>query len=138
MKYLRRFYARYINSLLFESDTVTIRTILATASLFFGASVMSSSIPFTKDAYSIMAVIGNEWFWGGVFIAHFISTMWLLQAPGSNPKASIVINSYGAFIWFYYTVSVVVAVGYWPPSIAMESVVGLLAFWSLIRTPHAS
>jgi len=137
MKYLRRFYHRYIQTVLYEFETVTIRLILATASLFFGTALLSSNIPFSKEAYSIMAAVGDQWVWGPVFMTHFFLTMWRLHDPKSRPKCAVAVNALGVFLWGFSTLSINVAVGYFAPSTAMEWVMVVLASWALFRTAKA-
>lgn len=125
---------RYVKPLLFQHDAVTIRWILATASIFYAAALVSSNIPFTREAYSIMAAVGEQWFWAGAFFAHFAGTYWRMMDPVPRPRPALIINAYGVFIWAFMTISLNVASGYWAPGTALECVMVGLSAWALFRT----
>lgn len=125
---------RFLVVLFTVYDAVTVRMILAISSLAFATALITQELPFTKEAYSIMASVGGNELWALVFALHFVATLWRFLDPVPRPKWALGVNAYGVFIWLFLTLSINFSVGYWAPGTAMECVMVALASWVLFRT----
>lgn len=123
-----------LKSFFFEFDAVTIRAILALGSMAFALILVIGGQPFTREAYSIMEAVGHEGFWTIAFLLHTAGTLWRILDPVARPRWAVAFNAYGVFIWFFTTLSICIAVGYLPPSMALNWIVVGLAGWALFRT----
>lgn len=130
---------KYITRKIFyESDTTTIRLLLATASLgwamvlmgnlIFGMSVMD------RPAYSVMRALGREYTWASLFLLHFVGVIWRLYDPIQRTLWALAINMFGFAIWTISTVALALSIGFVPPTTALEVTMCCASAWALYRT----
>lgn len=131
---MKRWCSRWMSPIFFEYDTQTLRMLMAAASLVFAGALLSSPVPFTKEAYSIMEWVGGQWLWAGLFILYGVVTMFLVTHERHNENWNLAFNIYGFFLWGFYTISVNLAVGYFAPTTALSTVTVILMAWSVYRT----
>lgn len=122
----------------FQSDTTTIRLLLATASLgwtlvliynyVFGVPVMD------RQAYWLMRIMGHDITWSVVFFLHFAGVVWRLYDLKPRPVAALLVNAYGFAIWTISTAAINIAVGFIPPGSALEWTMCAASAWALYRT----
>jgi len=125
---------RYLSPIFFEYDTQTLRMLMAAASLVFAGALLSSPVPFTKEAYSIMEWVGGQWLWATMFMLYGMVTMFLVTYERHNEMWNLAFNIYGFILWGFYTLSVNLAVGYFAPTTALPTVTVILMAWSVFRT----
>ena len=117
-----------------EADVLTIRTLLAFASLLSALSLMIEPDKFLRPSYELVAKFGTEWMWAIYFILHAAGITWrIYERSVSRPKWALLINAWGFSIWFVSTVSMSIVAGVGIPlslSITMCAASG----WALYRT----
>ena len=119
----------------FGADMVTIRVILALASLVSGVALLVDDDKFQMPSYAVVGKFGNEKMWAVYFFLHFIGVHWrVFERSKSRPTWALIINTWGFAIWFISTVGVAWAVGSVgiPTSIALTMCVA--SAWALFRT----
>lgn len=134
----RRYCVALAKIVFFEADTATVRLILAWASGLYSACLFWHAFAttglFERPAYGIVAKVGNEWFWGVVFIIHFAGAHWRILDPKERVWAGLAVNCYGFFIWAYSTICLNLALGMILPSSALEWTMIFASGWALYRT----
>lgn len=141
------------------ADTVTIRLLLAWASLFYAVCLvvpgfftglvaflrfllfMPSMPPldpvpvFERAPYAFMALIpGGEWTWAAFFTIHFLGVHWRIVDKRERVRWALAINCLGFCTWAYSTLSINLAVGTIGPQTALEWVLVAFSGWALYRT----
>lgn len=142
------------------AETLTVRLLLAWASVLYAGllvwpevfnalrGVLLLALPalgaylpaehpsiFSRPAYALMAVApGGVWFWFALFVAHWLGVHWRVFDPVERDRWSLAVNVLGLSIWFYSTVSLIVAIGLATPSVGLEIVVIWFSFWVMVRT----
>jgi O-antigen/teichoic acid export membrane protein len=118
-----------------EADTVTIRVLLATSSLFAATALLVDPGKFKQPAYSVVAQFGSVYMWALYFFLHFIGTYWrIFERSKSRPTWALAINTFGFAIWFVATASISWAVGSVGIVTSMGFTLCLASAWSLYRT----
>lgn len=126
------------HTLLFKQDTVTIRMILAFASLLWGAAMLAWPQSFALPAYRVMAAFcANPKIWAFLFILHYFGVLWRIYDPTRRPTAALVVNSYGLAIWLFVTVCINLSIGFVSAGTATEWAMCAFAAWSLYRTGYS-
>ncbi len=122
----------------FESDTTTIRLLLAAASMGWAAALVLNlalgNAVMQRPAYALMRVVGGDWFWATVFLGHFMGVVWRLYDPKPRELWALIINAYGFSIWTISTACINISVGFIPPGSALEWTMCCASAWALYRT----
>lgn len=131
----------------FESDTTTIRLLLATASAFYAflliLNLAVGSPTLERQAYELFAVLPAlfgmsggqaDVFWAVVFFLHFLGVIWRLYDLRQCDVCAFVVNAYGFLIWFTSTVMLNLGVRFLGPGTALEWTLTAASLWALWRT----
>jgi len=122
----------------FTADTITIRLLLATASLGWAVALMFNLVLLQpimdRPAYVLLRWVASDWWWAAVFFMHFAGVTWRLYDPQSRPIWALAINAYGFLIWTFSTACITVAVGTFVPGTALEWTMCAASAWALYRT----
>lgn len=122
----------------FQSDTTTIRLLLATASLGWTLVLLGNQLAGTpimaREPYALMRVLGEDLLWAVVFFVHFVGVVWRLYDPLPRPFAALVVNAYGFAVWSISTAAINITIGFVPPGSALEWTMCAASAWALYRT----
>lgn len=131
----------------FESDTTTIRLLLASASLlyalFLGLNVMMGAGVMERPAYELFVVAasiiginghGASAFWAVIFLLHFLGVVWRLYDLRQCDVCAFIVNAYGFMIWFASTLMLNISVRFLGPGTALEWTLTAASLWALWRT----
>lgn len=128
-------YAKFVTKeSLWNSDTVTIRVILASASLFFALALIGNSHMFDRPSYEVMKQYGTEYCWAFAFFIHWLGVYWRLLDPMPRPHWALVVNTFGFTIWALMTLSINVALGSITPGTTLEWTMVAWSGLALYRT----
>lgn len=128
-------YMRYVTLTIFRNaDTVTIRLLLAVASIGFAACLVLGDGVFDRPGYHLMRKFGNEWFWATLFVLHYLGVVWRLYDPVERIGWAIVVNSFGFVIWAIMTLCLNLSLGSVTPGTALEWTLVFASGWALYRT----
>lgn len=120
--------------ILYETDTTTIRVILANASLLWAFALWTNPHVFQLPSYEVMRAVGSASFWEIVFLMHFLGVYWRTFTPKSSVGWGLVVNGYGFMIWFFTTVSLNFYLGGLSPGTSLELVMCSASAWALYKT----
>lgn len=119
----------------FGADTVTIRIILAWASLISAGALFFDGDKFQLPAYEVVSRFGSEQAWAFYFFVHFVGVHWrIFERSKSRPKWALAINTWGFSVWFVSTVGVVWSVGTLGIPTSIAATMCAASAWSLFRT----
>jgi len=129
---------KFLRRSLIETDTNTIRVLLAVSSLVFAVILWlpGDSLFQTRPAWQSMREVFSAFTWGFLFFAHFVGVTWRQLDDIPRPRVAFLINAYGLLVWFVMTGMVTTQVGELSPGSALELTVLAAAFVSLVRTGH--
>lgn len=116
------------------TDTTTIRVLLAWASAVWAAFLMFDPTLFQRPAYAIMRAFSPQEIWCVAFVLHYVGVHWRLLDPRNRPVWALIVNGWGFFIWFFYTVSITLSLGAFTPGSALEWTMCGASAWALFRT----
>lgn len=124
--------------ILSQTGTVTIRVLLAGASLLFGLLLLfgahGNTFAMSPLAYGLMAVVTTEKVWAALFILHFFGVAWRVYDPISRPYWAIAVNSFGLFVWGFSTLLINLSIDRITPSTGCEWMMVLASAWALFKT----
>lgn len=127
-----------LSALLWEIDTITVRYVMALASLIFSVFLMLSSSSMSPKAYDLMEWVGPRWLWSAIFIAYGAVTIKLVwddvKRGIHRARANLWTNLYGFVIWSFCMLSVWWSAGYLPPLTAVYLVMIPLLGWAAYKT----
>lgn len=135
-----RYCVRMIKLVFFTADTITVRLLLAWASIVYAMLLVYPVIShgqslFERPAYALMAIVpGSEWTWAALFLAHGLGVHWRALDPVERVNWGLFVNSLGVFTWTYSTLSLNVALGAVLPGTALEWIMVFSSSWALWRT----
>lgn len=128
-------YARYVTISVFRNaDTVTIRLLLAMASIGFAACLVLGDNVFERQGYHLMSKFGNEWWWAVLLVLHFLGVIWRVYDPIERIGWGLVINSLGFALWAVMTLFINLSLGAVTPGTALEWTLVFASGWALYRT----
>lgn len=128
-------YAKYVTLTIFRNaDTVTIRLLLAMASLGFAACLIFGNGVFERPGYHLMRKFGGEGVWAALFILHYVGVVWRLYDPVERVRWALVVNSFGFVIWAAMTLCLNLSIGSITPGTALEWTLVGASGWALYRT----
>jgi hypothetical protein len=128
-------YAKYVTiTILKNADTVTIRLLLALASVGFAACLMFGTDVFERPGYHLMRKMGGETAWSLMFMLHFAGVIWRVYDPVERIGWALLINSFGFVLWGVMTLLLNLALGSVTPGTALEWTLVLASGWALYRT----
>lgn len=127
-----------VSALLWEIDTVTIRAIMALASVIFAGFLMLSQHSMSPKAYDLMEWVGPRWVWAAIFITYGVVTIKLIwddvKRGIHRAQSNLWTNLYGFIIWAFCLLSVWWSTGYLPPLMSLYFVTVPLLGWAAYRT----
>lgn len=128
-------YMKYVTiTILRNADTVTIRILLAMASVGFAGCLLLGNAVFARAGYHLMQKIGPEWFWAVLFMLHFFGVVWRLYDPVERIGWALIINSFGFVLWAVMTLCLNISLGSITPGTALEWTLVFASGWALYRT----
>jgi hypothetical protein len=124
--------------IVFAPDTMTLRAILALASLLYGINLILASGTMSRTGFILMFNLMPNYVWSGLFLTHFVGLSWKFLAEKPKVGIALAVNSLGFFTWFLSTLAINIDVfnkyGTLAPSTSLEIVVCAFAGWALFRT----
>jgi len=127
-----------LSALLWEIDTITIRAIMALASVIFAGFLMLSQNSMSPKAYDLMEWVGPRWVWSAIFVVYgsvTIKLIWDDVKKGIHrARSNLWTNLYGFIIWAFCLLSVWWSTGYLPPLMSLYFVCVPLLGWAAYRT----
>lgn len=128
-------YAKYVTLTVFRNaDTITIRLLLAMASIGFAACLLLGDAVFARPGYHLMAKFGNEGAWAFLLMLHFFGVIWRVYDPVERIRWALVINSLGFVLWAVMTLFINLSLGSVTPGTALEWTLVAASGWALYRT----
>lgn len=128
-------YLKYVTlSILHNADTVTIRVILAMASLGFAACLLFGADVFERQGYHLVRKLGTEEWWSVLFVLHFLGVIWRVYDPVERIRWALVINAFGFALWAVMTLLINFSLGAVTPGTALEWTLVFASGWALYRT----
>ena len=122
-----------IREVLFDSDMVATRTLLAIAELIWAINLLWPGASFERSTYSTMALLADEKVWGLAFlITSYVQ--WQIVIIGEfHSKMARGFSYWNALLWCYCAGSIYASV--YPPAAALsaELTLALASFWICIR-----
>ena len=122
-----------IREVLFDSDMVATRTLLAIAELIWAINLLWPGASFERSTYSSMAVLADEKVWGLAFlITSYIQ--WQIVIIGEfHSKMARGFAYWNSLLWCYCAGSIYSSV--YPPAAALsaELTLALASLWICIR-----
>ncbi len=117
-----------------NADTLTVRLIMANASIVWCISLLVDPHTFNRPVYALMRTYGDEHQWAAVFLLHGLGVYWRLFDVKSRPTWALLINSLGLGVWLLSTVALNLAVNNINASTSLEWILCLASAWALYRT----
>lgn len=143
----RRYCIIIFNLVFRTADTITVRLILAWASIGYSLLLLwphavnalhLTEVPvrtyFQRHTYQLMAVIASDWCWAAAFMLHGIGVHWRILDPKERVHWGLAVNILGVLIWAYSTASVNIAWSNIGPTTALEWTMVVASGWALYRT----
>lgn len=128
-------YAKYVTLTVFRNaDTVTIRLLLAMASLGFAVCLVAGDNVFERQGYHFMNKFAGEWTWASLLIVHFVGVIWRVYDPVERIGWALLINALGFVLWAVMTLFINLSLGSITPGTALEWTLVFASGWALYRT----
>lgn len=125
---------RYVTTRIIKhADALTIRLLLATASLFVAVCLAFNMHVMERHGYEVLRVLPAE-VWAALFLLHFGGVVWRTYDYVGRPKWAICINFFGFTVWAVWTLGLNVALGGVTPGTALEWTLVAASGWALYRT----
>ena len=124
---------RRIREVLFDSDMVATRTLLAIAELIWAINLLWPGASFERSNYSAMAALADEKVWGLAFLITSY-TQWQIVIIGEfHSKMARGFACWNSLLWCYCAGSIYSSV--YPPAAALsaELTLALASLWICIR-----
>lgn len=126
----------------YESDTTTVRLLLASASLLYAIFLLINMAldqpTMSRPAYELMSIFGGksraDYIWAATFFAHFAGVIWRLYDLRQCDVCSFIVNAYGFLIWFGSTLMLSLGGGFFDPGKVLEWTLSAASLWALWRT----
>lgn len=116
-----------------ESDTNTVRVLIAIASFVYAVSLWLTPDLFKRDYWEPMRVF-SEGTWAWIFFTHFIGVAWRQFDTTPRPFIAFLISAYGLLVWFVTTGMLTQHSGHFAPTNALEATMIFAGLVALIRT----
>lgn len=113
-------FTRVLIRVLKSIDTLTIRVVLALASIIWAIALLLGTQTFERPGWKILAVVSPEITWAILFLIFPLASAWRMVTPTYSRFWGLVINSYGFAIWFFTTLATNLAIGAFSPSTSLE------------------
>jgi len=127
-----------VSALLWEIDTITVRFLMALASLIFAAFLMLSAHSMSPKAYDLMEWVGPRWMWSAIFVGYGVITVKLIWDDTKKgihrARSNLWTNLYGFVIWAFCLLSVWWSTGYLPPLMSIYFITVPCLGWAAYRT----
>jgi hypothetical protein len=128
-------YIKYVTiTILRNADTVTIRVLLALASLGFASCLLLGDNVMLRPGYHLMRKVGNEVVWSALFALHFVGVLWRVYDPRERIGWALLVNAFGFVLWAVMTLCLNLALGSVTPGTALEWTLVCASGWALYRT----
>jgi len=119
--------------LLWDSDLVGTRFILAIAEFLWALMLVWPGDTFERPTYLVMSHVFNEPTWAFVFLASSITQMTIILQDDFHSKFARYFAAYNATMWSFVVVSMLLSVYPPPAAIAGEIAIAIGAFWIWAR-----
>lgn len=128
-------WCRYVTTgIIKHADTLTIRLLLATASLGVAVCLAFGHDVMSRHGYEILRQGGPAQMWAAGFVLHFAGVVWRVYDFQPRPRWALCINFFGFSIWALWTLGLNVALGGVTPGTALEWTLVAASGWALYRT----
>lgn len=127
--------AKTVSRIVFwNADTLTVRLIMANASILWALALVVDPTTFMRHGYEIMKTYGNEYEWAAAFFLHGIGVYWRLFDIKARPTWALIINAWGLGVWLLSTLAINLAIKTLPASACLEWVLCFFSAWALYKT----
>lgn len=128
-----RYWKGIVELVFYRADTLTVRLLLANASILWAFGVMVFPAAFTRRGWEIMSVVPH-WIWAVAFLLHGIGVYWRIFESAQRIKWALAINALGLAVWLLSTVLINVAMGEFAVGTSLEWIMCFASAWALYRT----
>lgn len=127
-------YWRGVTELVFyKADTITVRLLLANASILWALGAILFPDTFERNGYQIMSLIPRG-VWAALFMAHGLGVYWRIFDPEQRREWALVVNGLGLVVWLLSTILINIAVGEFAIGTSLEWIMCGASAWTLYRT----
>ena len=121
-------------ALTWHADTTIIRLIMAAASIVYALLFQFAPAGHFAPVSDLITQLFPKWLWSTLFLVHGIGVAWRFFDHKERIAAALVINVLGFLIWSSYVFLNILGLGYMSSGIALETIMCICLFWSLVRT----
>lgn len=124
-----------LSRVLFDSQMVTARLLLALAEFLWGVLLLWPGDTFERPTYSIMALVMSELPWAGFFLTSAAMQVWILASEDYHSRPARAFAAWNAIFWASIACSMLLSVYPPPAAISGEIALAIAAVWIWLR-PH--
>lgn len=122
-----------IGKVLFDSDLIASRLMLACAELIWAAMLLWPGDTFSRKAYEIMREVAPETAWGLAFLAFGLVQLYVLLTARYNTAFARAFAGLNSAIWCFVTFTMMFSIK--PPAAALSGdiVLAMVSLWIFVR-----
>lgn len=128
-----RYWHGVIQLVFYRGDTITVRLLLANASIAWAIIVMLLPETFNRHGWELMRVFPH-WSWALAFFLHGIGVYWRVFDSKQRTGWALAINGLGLAVWLLSTILINLAIGTIAASTSLEWIMCFASAWALYRT----
>jgi hypothetical protein len=124
---------RPLSKVLFDSDLILTRLLLALSEFFWAALLLWPGPTFGRPTYTMMSKVMSEEVWGLVFLLSASIQFAIVFTETYHSKWARGFAAWNAFLWMFVVISMMLSVYPPPAAISAEIVMAISALWLWIR-----
>lgn len=128
-----RYWSAIVQIVFHRADTLTVRLLLANASIIWGIGAILVPSTFLRNGYQIMHVLPN-WLWAALFMAHGVGVYWRIFDPKHRTGWALFVNGLGLAVWLLSTILINLAIGDFVLGTSLEWIMCVASGWTMYRT----
>lgn len=128
-----RYWRGIVELVFYRADTITVRLLLANASILWAVGVMFYPDTFTRRGWEIMRLVPH-WAWALAFMMHGLGVYWRIFESKQRTGWALAVNALGLAVWLLSTILINIAVGEFAVGTSLEWIMCAASAWALYRT----
>lgn len=124
-----------LSRILFDSQMVTARLLLAIAEILWGLLLLWPGDTFGRPTYALMSKLMVEELWAILFLASAAMQLWILTTEDYHARPARLFAAWNAIFWTSVVCSMLLSVYPPPAAISGEIALACAAVWIWLR-PH--
>lgn len=130
---LKTSYWPAVSRVLFDTDLIATRLVLAFAELMWGIMLFWPGDTFGRPTYHVMAHVMNEEAWALVFLVSAVTQVAIVLLEDYNSRFARYFACWNGLLWSYVVVSMLLSVYPPPAAVGGEIALALSACWIFLR-----